>query len=552
MVSWLVAALCVVMYLPLAVTFNVWSVTHDELLVNSGLTNSVLMTQLITNGIIAISDVPQYKTMRKQALHGVGQCMMNEELKWRMSIGGDSYKGKLNDMNHKCGNTDDVKSLRSILDNVARLVFQSLDNHRNIDKYDSFSDLMYHGTHLENIHIYSNQTSKSDINSLYNNQNIKLNLHTDSGMLIAMTRGYYTDGTLPIEQDNGLYIQLPYNNVITKADIDDDSIIFMIGEGGQEWLPPNIFNGHSLRAVPHALVTDITGPIKRIWYGKMFQPPNDFNIFNTSISYQQFSNIQKSYLNNQINDELQILPAACGKSRKLHLVATNSNDDGDDVVCPPGDVLCWMHCMSTANLTCGQDAFCYDSVSQQPIDGDKMCSSCSLECPLPINHTFNGYCYGSGSAMFMEGFESIISSPRGSTECTNLLFPGWTLNNGVKFFVACVGILLFGIFIQYLTKCRFDLNKIKGNEKSHQYKIVIMYGFQVVCSYLAMLVAMTYSVELFMMICIGLTIGYGLFNVSGPPPANVDPCCTIDDDASKSDIELSPAYNKLRNTADGI
>jgi len=542
-------SLLVILHLPTVVTFNVWTVSHEDLLINSELTNSVLMTQFITNGIIAVSDVPRYKTIRKLASQGITTCIMNEEVKWRVSIGGDSYKGKLNDMNHKCGNSEDVKSLRHIVDNVARLVFHSLDNDRNIGNYDSFSDLMYHGNHFENIHIYSNNTSKSSANTLNDNQNIKLNLHTDSGMLIAMTRGYYTDGTVPIEQDNGLYIQLPYNDVVTKTNIDEDSIIFMIGEGGQEWLSPGIFDGQSLRAVPHALITDVAGPIKRVWYGKMFQPPKDFTIFNTSMNYQQFSDIQKSYLNNKNLNDYEALPAACGKSRKLHLVMSSSNDD--DVVCPPGDVLCWMHCMSTVNLTCGQDAFCFDSVSHQEVDGNKMCSSCSLQCPLPSNNTFNGYCYGSGSAMFMEGFESILSSPRGTTECTNVLFPGWTLNNGVKFFVACVGILLFGIFIQYLTKCRFDLNKVKSNEKSHQYKVVMLYGVQVICSYLAMLIAMTYSVELFLMICIGLTIGYSLFHISSPPPASVDPCCTIDDD-SKADIELSPVYNKLSNGTDGI
>ena len=91
-------SLLVILHLPTVVTFNVWTVSHEDLLINSELTNSVLMTQFITNGIIAVSDVPQYKTIRKLASQGITTCIMNEEVKWRVSIGGDSYKGKLNDI----------------------------------------------------------------------------------------------------------------------------------------------------------------------------------------------------------------------------------------------------------------------------------------------------------------------------------------------------------------------------------------------------------------------------------------------------------------------
>ena len=40
-----------------------------------------------------------------------------------------------------------------------------------------------------------------------------------------------------------------------------------------------------------------------------------------------------------------------------------------------------------------------------------------------------------------------------------------------------------------------------------------------------MLVAMTYSAELFMCILSGMILGHGLFNSAGPVGETVDPCC---------------------------
>lgn len=62
--------------------------------------------------------------------------------------------------------------------------------------------------------------------------------------------------------------------------------------------------------------------------------------------------------------------------------------------------------------------------------------------------------------------------------------------------------------------------------------------------YVAMLIAMTYQVELFFCIVIGLATGFALFNLSEPPPENVDPCCT---DGGHNDV----LYKTLTDTEDG-
>jgi hypothetical protein len=70
------------------------------------------------------------------------------------------------------------------------------------------------------------------------------------------------------------------------------------------------------------------------------------------------------------------------------------------------------------------------------MEGNKMCSpskACQLQCPIAENNTntkpFDGYCYGSGTTMVMEGMTSILFSKRGETPCINLIFTSLTLNN---------------------------------------------------------------------------------------------------------------------------
>ena len=52
-----------------------------------------------------------------------------------------------------------------------------------------------------------------------------------------------------------------------------------------------------------------------------------------------------------------------------------------------------------------------------------------------------------------------------------------------------------------------------------------MFGVNLFLGYLAMLVAMTYSAELFLCLLFGMILGHGLFNSGGPIGETVDPCC---------------------------
>merc|ERR1711862_182638 len=120
------------------------------------------------------------------------------------------------------------------------------------------------------------------------------------------------------------------------------------------------------------------------------------------------------------------------------------------------------------------------------------------------------YCYG-GTSMYMDGFQW-----RG-VYCVIYLFPAWTLNARWKVFLACVGTILSGIFLEGIITARRQILLSKEfRKKSRNMKLYIsmsIYGIQVTVGYLVMLIVMTYNIPLFICVILGLMIGHVLFQV---------------------------------------
>ncbi len=74
--------------------------------------------------------------------------------------------------------------------------------------------------------------------------------------------------------------------------------------------------------------------------------------------------------------------------------------------------------------------------------------------------------------------------------------------------------------------------QIKWNSRIYKAVILLVFALTLSLGYLAMLVAMTYSVELFLSIVAGLVAGHGIFNVGAPVGETVDPCCASQNSAA--------------------
>jgi hypothetical protein len=303
----------------------------------------------------------------------------------------------------------------------------------------------------------------------------------------------------------------------------------------------------------------------------MFLPPGDAMIPHEDVPFREYHRLYSSAVatanaEGKSSVDSESLPVACGRlvsvaQRKddshlrysmssnvytAQVFATECSVDGE------AGINCWMQCMSVVGLSCGQSAECVDPATGQIVDGDTVtCPECIPECVSSSENSssmFDGYCYGSGVTMFMEGFTSIAYEPKGTTSCLNLLFLHWTLDSKLKFGFACVGVFLFGVLVQYLSKLRRELGKLKVTLRNNTL-IVVVHGVQIVFGYFAMLVAMTYSIELFSMICAGLFVGFALFNVQALAAEAIDPCCPPEPQEDSKSLEAPLLVASMGNSS---
>eukprot|EP01033_Poteriospumella_lacustris_P014209 gene14209-10154_t len=149
-------------------------------------------------------------------------------------------------------------------------------------------------------------------------------------------------------------------------------------------------------------------------------------------------------------------------------------------------------------------------------------------------HVDAGLFIGMTTGLYSRGFTA-MKPPAGNdddvVDCVNLLFESWTLDSRVKFGFACVGVFLLAALTQAVPLLRTACLRLP---ESHvrALALTVLFGVDKTVGYFVMLVAMTYSSELFAMICLGLTAGFVAFHLLSGEPERAkwgDACC--DDDA---------------------
>ena len=654
-------------------------------------------------GILKIRGIPKYDESSQTAFDGLGDCLLShneEKIKrtstsstttttaadtsgslihsttmndgsLRLTIATASERGVPGKMTHPCAQP--ASSLRALVDTGARQLFLALDLATTIvnpsfptesyvmKPYRTYFELMHSGEHLEHLHTYYNRYTIDSVDSINNMSGFShrktittsantetttsaatMKLHTDSGLLIAMTCGhyarsgsgssatntdFYSDSTTASSNTrsrrNGLYMERG-NGELVHVECASGDLIVMVGAGGEHWLAPKL--GGALHAVPHALYVDFdeampstvsqdnnvntdnsnnmndkdkdentdmsstsTGIISmsRSWYGKMFLPPADAVLQNSNgMTYRNYRDTELATLFSQSESKRKTrgssgvsaavgayLPAACegGDSTNSNFVLTDSCD-------PSTTIMCWMQCLSIGNCSAGT-AVCTDTITGMPVDGTTTClssggvSACQPWCPNTNEYykpePINNFCLGPGVSMSMSGFVSIMNSDPFATECFVVLFPSWVLDGSWKVVFACIGTFSIGILIHYLTKLKTTIIRqhwFDHYSVSVRWSVVVLvYSVQIFLSYIIMLIAMTYNTELFLMVGIGLTIGYALFSSDKTYISNSasgsyflantspEPCCQPDNSELFDDEPLSSTNSNsssLRATTD--
>jgi copper chaperone CopZ len=237
--------------------------------------------------------------------------------------------------------------------------------------------------------------------------------------------------------------------------------------------------------------------------------------------------------------------------------------------------LCWMSCME-APSGCGlSSAVCMDTKTDMVNSGNITCPSgmgaCKLQCPsslapspspspkpvIPAGAPAAKYCMGMGMDMNMMGFHWILAADD-ANPCINLFFEGWTLNSAGKAWGGLVGLFLVAFLKEALTAARrVYFNKSLAAERTSGKRasvagsaaVVLLYVLQLAVGNFIMLAVMTFSMDIFLTLMIGMGAGYAVFNLRSPPPEDTNTCCSgagLDGDG-----ELRPASTCRVSMAEG-
>ena len=110
------------------------------------------------------------------------------------------------------------------------------------------------------------------------------------------------------------------------------------------------------------------------------------------------------------------------------------------------------------------------------------------------------------------------------------------MDSPIKFAFGCFGSFGFGMLLHFVNKVRIMANS-QWKYRSRYHKIATvasLYLLSTTLGYCCMLLAMTYSTELFIMVILGLTAGNIVFLFDMPASAAsaaADPCCDYLDDS---------------------
>ncbi len=333
--------------------------------------------------------------------------------------------------------------------------------------------------------------------------------HVDNGMFLLIT---------PFPQV-ALEVRLEDGNEISTSDVDSDVILVLIGRGLGDWLlqaEPEIQN--RFYAVPHAVpsMAQIDVGLRTV-YARM-------KVATMSAKPQHSTKTFGDVFMNEAdwNDESQVCSA---------LTSTLNRDawvEAMDATCAQGEAYCWMGCYPLP-AACPQvaSARCFSDVnnvtcSTEP-DGKPMDKTCKWHCKpqRQPQYALSDYCNGKMD-MLMSGFE--VAGDK-TNPCVILFIEAWTLDSRWKFAIGCVGVFCIGFAIEALIWVRRRISKSR-RRRFRTALLLATFAANLTLGYLAMLVAMTYSVELFCCVLLGLVVGHGVFNVKKAAIGEtVDPCC---------------------------
>ncbi|TYZ61119.1 hypothetical protein PybrP1_005095 [[Pythium] brassicae (nom. inval.)] len=369
-------------------------------LATSATERAALLSAMQADGILALRNVPGYAPLRAKYLATAAACAVTardhnaEFLLHRQLADGTERYTISTESGRKLGDAGDetlahcpgylavYREFSGLVEAAVAGVGTALDATRALHLATGTGEpltareLMEESVHLDHFHAY--QAAASGRGHALDDVQLSLEMHTDNGLLIAMSAPEYFDVAASGEvrarqtrrEDAGLFIQTAAGETVRPVLVADE-LVLMLGSGADQWvtarpaLRPVV---HGMR-FPHALsyADDATAhKLLRAWFGKMVLLNADHVMQNTGMSFGEYANRTTRYLL-EAGADLDFAAAACPPTRRLQASDTK--------------------CMTkTCTLKAGADATgmpesCQVTCNHESVDDEKLCQK-NCECAV--------------------------------------------------------------------------------------------------------------------------------------------------------------------------
>jgi hypothetical protein len=329
--------------------------------------NVDLLAKLQQDGIIALQNVPNYASLRGEYLRTAANCAVQAQRKGAEFL---LHRQLRDGTNRYTVSLKSGRELAEVLDQSAELLALCPEY---VEVHAAFSEavelavanvgtaldatqkfhvvaeqgevamtarkLLEESVHLDHFHAYeAAQTLRrlqEDVE--INVADMSLELHTDNGLMIAMSAPEYfevlSSGDLQHKdteaRDAGLFIQTASGEIVRPV-LKPDELILMLGSGIDDWIktsPPlhSVLHGMRYpRAVSMVDGDEQDSKVLRSWFGKMILLDAHHVMDNTGLTFGQYANQTTRYLVQQeAEDHRDFGAVACPPQR--HLAASDNS-----------------------------------------------------------------------------------------------------------------------------------------------------------------------------------------------------------------------------------
>lgn len=362
-------------------------------------------------------------------------------------------------------------------------------------------------------------------------------MHVDAGLMLILSPAVYPSVGKVASAD----LLLGGNDLTTEvnADVQHDYVVILVGAAAAEWL-----GAARARASLHGVRIPNADDGSRVVIARMYvAAPNTLNA--NGVAYS-------SYIN-----------AVVAQSRAASHSSWTATMEKQ---CEAGDAYCWHDCLPAPQ--------CGDSDSQSNLcmnlNTAGLCGEDDHNCrPVCARHSPNAliqlkpqkgsstvafqgltskaelFCSGKTSMSmtgFFFAFPGSVSNP-----CIAYLFPQWVLKSPGQFWWGMFVSFVFGLTVEIAVLVRRIVNSKAAHEHRRRARLVwrgtglFLFGLNISIAYICMLVAMTYCVELFIAVVLGLTVGHLVFgNLRSHVKESADPCCVSGEPCSATGVKVNP------------